>query len=104
MTFKPGAPGRPLGSKNKVSAKFAEVMKYNGIDVAQEMLDLYLQAKIDGDLLLAARMLCEMAQYVYPKKKDGEPNQYAHLTPQDKLEYLKDAQKMLEMQIEKETK
>jgi hypothetical protein len=105
MPFKPGAPGRPVGSVNKISAKFADTMAKHGINIAEEMNEGYLRALTDKDFYLAHRYLCEMAKYVYPTLKAVEHTTNDHLkdmSPEQKLEALEQAVELMKLQLKKE--
>ena len=105
MTFAVGNSGRPKGSVNKVSTKFADTMNKHGVDIAQEMLEAWNEARTDGNQELAFKILSEMAQYVYPKLKTTEHIKASALddmTPQQKIDALKQAVALLEQKANNE--
>lgn len=104
MTFQVGNPGKPKGATSKIASKFKDTMDKHGFDIAQEMLDLYNEALADHKTELCAKILSEMAQYVYPKLKAIEHTNQDHLkdmSPEQKLEALKQAVTLLESQVKK---
>lgn len=92
-------PGRPLGSKNKAKRLVRDAFNYNGIECAQELIDIYLEnknpANEDYDPKFAAYILIQMLPYVYPKLKEGDTdeNDFDDLSTKDQIDVL---QKLIE--------
>ena len=104
MTFKPGAPGRPLGAVSRGSFKFADTMRKHGFDIAQEMLDHYNEAMSLKETDRAIAILMNMAKFVYPTLKSVDnidQNALDGMTPEQKLEAMKQAVRALEMETKK---
>jgi hypothetical protein len=108
MNIPPG-PGRPAGSLNKRTQRFAQLIEEYGFDAAEQFVWIYSEAKEKylkrGDMralntaLDAAR---EIASYCFPKLKSVEHikvNPMQGLSPQQRLEMLDEAKKILELEI-----
>lgn len=99
MSFEVGNSGKPKGAVAKQNSKFSDTMNKIGLDIALEMNERYLQALQEEDNYLAAKILFEMAQYVYPKLKSTEHKRSSALedmTPKQRIEALRQALALLE--------
>ncbi len=74
MPFKPGQSGnpkgRPKGSKNKNTLEAIAVLEKKGINPLEEMADMATDENVSETV--RARLLCELASYIYPKRKAVE--------------------------------
>lgn len=61
--FQKGNPGRPKGSKNKLSFQAAERMEDLGLDPLQGYVDLLMKARADGNLAVEERALSRLMQF-----------------------------------------
>jgi hypothetical protein len=119
--------GRPLGSKNKSTlqsaAEFKEALKRNNFNVPEALIEMYQNATRDYKsnrkklkqgrispmednghkyLRIAADVLKEIASYCYAKQKAVEHtnvNPLEGMTPEQKLQAMKQAILLLEMEI-----
>lgn len=126
MAFEPGnrlSKGRPRGTKNKRTVEFHHVMEQKNFNVAEALVWCYRQAvkqyksyanKLEDGRLspmednapkylkIASDMAKEMASYSFPKLKSIEQQKTSLLdgmTPQQKLEAMKQAVARLEIEI-----
>lgn len=126
MPFKPGnklAKGRPAGSLNKRTLEFRALLDSAGFCPATAMMDTYRTAlarfteeiaKEDSGrispmessaakyLKIASDNAADLASYCYPKLKAIEqqkPDPLADMTPEQKLEAMKEAVKVLQAQV-----
>ncbi len=121
--FQPGAPGRPPGAINKRSKDFMAILEKNGFCPASAMMDIFkvsmqkfaedLEKENDGRispmesnaakyLKIAADMTSDLATYAYPKLKAIEHaklNVAENMSPEQRLEAMKHAVQMLELQV-----
>lgn len=118
MTFVKGnklSNGRPKGVPNKRTVAFFETIQEAGFDPAKAMLDVYEDAKKSLDycnreerpiyLKLAFDAAKEIASYCYPKLKSIEhskPNPLDGMTPEQKLEAMRQAVLLLEGEVKKD--
>ena len=61
--FKKGNPGRPKGSKNKLSFQAAERMEDLGLDPLMGYVELLQKARADGNLAVEERALSRLMQF-----------------------------------------
>lgn len=61
--FKKGNPGRPKGSKNKLSFQAAERMEDLGLDPLIGYVELLQKARADGNLAVEERALSRLMQF-----------------------------------------
>lgn len=108
--------GRKPGSINKKTQAFQDTLEKHDFNVAEALLDIYgkaMEAYNSADetenglaaLKLAGDMVKEIACYSLPKLKSIEvikSNPLEGLTPQEKLDMMKEAVKMLEHQAKEE--
>jgi hypothetical protein len=112
-TPKPANSGRQVGTPNKRTVAFYERIKDLGFDAAEEMVKIHSEAIRSLDfcnreerlmyLGIALKAAAEIAQYCYPKQKAVEVKRENHLegmSPQEKLEAMKAAVKLLENEME----
>lgn len=126
MAFKPGhqlSKGRPAGSLNRRSIEFRAVLEAAGFCPATAMMDTYKTAltkfaeecaKEDNGrispmeshaakyLKIASDNAADLASYTYPKLKAIEQKKsdpLSDMTPEQKLEALKEAVKVLQAQV-----
>lgn len=106
------AKGRPPGSRNKRTLEFRAVLDENQFDPATELLTAYDVARecfnLSGRdekpvyLRMVIDVLKEITSYSYPKLKSIDlikSSPLQGLTPEEKLEKMRSAIEMLEMQI-----
>lgn len=73
--FKKGEPrpsnaGRRKGTPNKRTERIHEVLEKHNFNVIEEMIELYSLTKNEEHTVsTAAKLLCEIASYAYPKLK-----------------------------------
>lgn len=123
MPFLKGNPGRPVGIGNKRSQRVEELAErlecnpieillrfakgdWEGLGYSKGTKSIYTEAGIleedlisPGERIQAAK---EVAQYIYAKRKSVEHvtnNQLEGMTPEQKLEAMKEAVKMMEGQL-----
>jgi hypothetical protein len=74
MPFKPGQSGnpegRPKGSKNKNTIEAIEILEKKGMNPLEVMADMAMDENVSESV--RARLLCELASYIYPKRKAVE--------------------------------
>ncbi len=74
MAFKPGQSGnpngRPKGSKNKHTIEAMEILEKKGMNPLEAMADMAMDENVAESV--RARLLCELASYMYPKRKAVE--------------------------------
>lgn len=106
--------GRPPGSKSKRSLEFQRVLEEYEFDSAEALLDIYEVASSCFNyanreekpiyLKLALDAAREIASYSYPKLKSIErkpTNALEGMSPQEKLQAMKQAVLLLEGEIKK---
>lgn len=106
MAFQPGhaklpGAGRKPGQPNAATKELALKCQEYGLDVFEAMMNL---AKNAEDVNVRMRMLSELAQYLYPKRKAIEVSQQnvnplEGLTDQEKLEKIELMAKLLREKI-----
>ncbi len=104
MTFKPGAPGRPVGATSRSVAKFSKTMDKHGFDIAEELLEHYNRAMQEQEHFTAVNILFNMAKYVYPTLKsidNHESSPSDGMTPEQRLEAMKQYVAALELELKK---
>lgn len=127
MTFQPGnklAKGRPKGAVNRRTKEVAELAEELGCNPVEVLINfakgdwealgyskgtksIYTEAGIiEEDLISPSERIQaakEVAQYIYSKKKSVEHitrNALEGMSPQEKLEAMREAVKMMEGQID----
>ncbi len=74
MAYKPGqsgnSKGRPKGSKNKNTLEAIAILDKKGINPLEKMADMATDENVSESV--RARLLCELASYIYPKRKAVE--------------------------------
>lgn len=110
-------PGRPRGSVNRVSEAFADKIKAKGFDLVEAFLELHREGmktyreghddhKMEGAKIALAAVK-EMASYMLPKLQSisiSKEDPLEGMTPQQKLEAMREAIKLMEAEQEKEVK
>lgn len=113
----PKKPGRPKGSLNKRTQEFLDILNDNGFEPAQSAIDCYDKAienyqecckKPHGKnlaakfLKMATDIALDLCSYSYAKIKSIEhvkSDPLADMTPQQRLEALKNAVALTEAEI-----
>lgn len=93
------APGRPKGTKNRVSSgnKVADRLQHkHKVHPVDHLVSLALEARLNKDLELAADIWLKMLQYMEPTKKPIESAPEKPQTPEQSKEAAEAALKMLE--------
>jgi hypothetical protein len=109
--------GRPPGIANKRNAEFKHTLEKYNFNPAEALLELYDKANQGWEfgnreekpiyLKIAADLARDICQYTYPKLKSLElkkENALEGMTPEERLEAMKQAVAMLEAQIKEEVK
>lgn len=127
MTFLPGKPktgGRTIGTPNKSSTQRAEVIcnvrKYSSIDSMINAAEIALARFIEDSekedsgrispmeskaaeyLKIYVKVACEISSYIYPKRKAVEhtnSDTTRDMSPEQRLEAMKHAVELLELQL-----
>lgn len=71
----PKTGGRKPGSKNKLNLGVREILEAENFDVIREMILLYQKTESEenpGYSSVAAKLLTELASYIYPKRRSIE--------------------------------
>lgn len=120
MSFQKGhkhSSGRPKGSINKRSQEFADKLEAKGFDLAEALLELHREGmktyrqgafehQMEG-LKVANSAVKEIATYLLPKFQSisvSKDDTLENMTPQQKLEAMREAVKLMEAEQEKEVK
>lgn len=61
--------GRPKGAKGRKSRTLEERMAGMGVDPLEQLVEIAVEARSQGDLHLAVSAFKELARYVYPMRK-----------------------------------
>ncbi len=61
--------GRPKGAKGRKSRTLEERMARMGVDPLEQLVEIAVEARGQGDLHLAVSAFKELARYVYPMRK-----------------------------------
>jgi hypothetical protein len=61
--------GRPKGAKSRKSRTLEERMAHMGVDPLEQLVEIAVEARGQGDLHLAVSAFKELARYVYPMRK-----------------------------------
>ena len=114
--FQPGQSGNPTGrtpgTLNKRTLEFKQTLEKHNFNPAEALLELYAKAQEGMEygnreerpiyLKIAADLVKEIAAYSYPRLKAVEvkrENQLEGMTPEQKLEAMKQAVALLESQV-----
>jgi hypothetical protein len=69
--------GRPKGAKGRKSRTLEERMAGMGVDPLEQLVEIAVEARSQGDLHLAVSAFKELARYVYPMRKAVEDRSLA---------------------------
>ncbi len=87
--FKPGNPGKPKGTRNKLSNKFIEAL----YEKFEEKKDIIMQ-----ELYKDPVEYCKILAKLVPKQIEiGEMNQFSDMSDEDVKKYITSAQKELKV-------
>lgn len=109
--------GRQKGTLNKRTLEFASVLKEHNFCPASAMIDVYNRAieafeladtkEAPAYLSTASSMASGLASYAYPKLKSidySKSHDLAGMTAEQRLEAMRHAVRMLELQVNEEVK